>query len=320
MDGQAQHTQETGDMYYGQVYSTPAALGIMHEKAKHYITISQMLQATYGLSVTDESWQDIVARFLLFLTCKYHHYAFSVARQTIMQQYGLWGDASEIKTTVQTVLEDAPYIKSHIAVFTSEISDTTLIQVSSGVLFGPNTLENFSTPPLSGYLPADIAHSVAFIILAIEEWADGTLQPVQLAQSPASIHLEELHTAAEKIMHKLKSSNVKGWIKLSTDIHAQGSHGLCKAWDPWKKMWIQIIVWNLQEEQLNLTIKIIWPGRGCALLGWSPASAIIVKLQSTYTIESERGNWNKYEFGKELHFTGIKLFTMIGSYTVNCMR
>ncbi|KAG2337877.1 hypothetical protein BDR05DRAFT_952317 [Suillus weaverae] len=222
VDGQAQHTSQTGDTHYGRVYSIPAALGITHEKAKRYITISQMLQATYGLGAADESWQDIGARFLLFPTCKHHHYAFSVARQTVMHQYGLCGDASGIKTTAQTVLEDAPYIKSRIAVFASEIGDTALIQVSSAILFGPNTLaqENFSTPPLGGYLPADIACSVAFIILAIEEWADGTFQPVQLAQPPGSIHFQELRTAAEKIMHKLKSSNVKGWIKLSTDIHA----------------------------------------------------------------------------------------------------
>lgn len=58
------------------------------------------------------------------------------------------------------------------------------------------------------------------IILAIEEWADGTFQPVQLAQPPGSIHFEELHTATEKIMHKLRETNVKGWVKLSTDVHA----------------------------------------------------------------------------------------------------
>ncbi|KAG1787198.1 uncharacterized protein HD556DRAFT_1448993 [Suillus plorans] len=221
VDGQAQHTQQTGDTHYGRVYSAPAALGMTHENAKRYITMSKALQAAYGLGAAEESWQDIVARLPLFPTCKHHHYAFSVARQTVLQQYGLCGDTSGIKITAQTVLEDAPYINSHIVAFTSEIGDAALIQVSSAVLFGPNPPGNsITTPPPGGYLPADIARSVAFIILAIEEWADGTFQPVILAQPPGSIHFEELRTAAEKIIRKLRETNAKGWVKLSADVHA----------------------------------------------------------------------------------------------------
>ncbi|KAG2063449.1 hypothetical protein BDR04DRAFT_1123257 [Suillus decipiens] len=219
VDKQAQHTRNTGDTHYGRIYSIPGALGITHEKAKRYVAISQMLQATYGLSVADESWCDTVTGFLLFPICKHYHYAFSTARQIVMQQYSLCGDASGIKTTVQNILEDAPYIKSRVAVSAPEIGDTALIQVSSALLFGPNPPTSI-TPPLCGYLPADIARAVALIILATEEWADGTFQPVQLDQPPGSFHLQKLRTAAEKITYELKASNVKGWIKLSTDIHA----------------------------------------------------------------------------------------------------
>ncbi|KAG1865567.1 hypothetical protein C8R48DRAFT_672202 [Suillus tomentosus] len=103
-------------------------------------------------------------------------------KQTVLQQYSLCGDTSVIKITTQTVLEDALYINSHIIAFFSEIGDTALIQVSSAVLFGPNPLGNsITTPPP-----------------AIEEWANGIFQLVQLAQPPGSIHFEELRTAAEK--------------------------------------------------------------------------------------------------------------------------
>ncbi|KAG2063450.1 hypothetical protein BDR04DRAFT_1163692 [Suillus decipiens] len=210
---------QTGPLRYGEVYSIPPALGMTLEQAKRYITISQILQTTYGLRPLDDAWQGTLIRSHLFATRKHLDYAFSVARWTVMQQYGLCGEASGIKTTAQNVIKDAPYIKNCIAVFASKIGDAVLIQVSNAVLFGPNTPENFSTPPLGGYLPADIAHAVAFIVLAIEEWADGTFRPVQLTQPFDLAHLKELHTAAEKIMSILKVSNTKGWIKLSADIH-----------------------------------------------------------------------------------------------------
>ncbi|KAG2337879.1 hypothetical protein BDR05DRAFT_1004675 [Suillus weaverae] len=210
---------QTGPLRYGQVYSIPPALGMTLQQAKRYITISQMLQTTYGLRRIDEAWQDTLIRSHLFATRKHLDYAFSVARWTVMQQYRLYGKASEIKMTAQNVLKDTPYIKNQIAVFGSEIGDTVLIQVSSAVLFGPNIPQNFSTPPLGGYLPTDIAHAVAFIVSAIEEWVDGTFEPMQLTQPSDSGHLKELHTAAEKIMGILKVSNPKGWIKLSADIH-----------------------------------------------------------------------------------------------------
>ncbi|KAG1864563.1 hypothetical protein C8R48DRAFT_773078 [Suillus tomentosus] len=205
---------QSGPLHYGQVYSIPPALGMTLQQAKRYITISQMLQTTYGLRPVDEAWKDLLIGSHLFATSKHLDYAFSVARWTVMQQYGLCGKASEVKIMAQNVLKGAPYIKNHTA-----IGDTVLIQVSSAVLFGPNMPENFSTPPLGGYLPTDIAHAVAFIILAIEEWADGTFQPMQLTQSSASRHLKELHAAAEKIMGLLKVSNTEGWIKLSTEVH-----------------------------------------------------------------------------------------------------
>ncbi|KAG1819366.1 hypothetical protein EV424DRAFT_1347460 [Suillus variegatus] len=211
---------QSGPLHYGQVYSIPPTLGMTLQQAKRYITISQMLQTTYRLRPADEAWKDLLIRSHLFVMSKHLDYVFSVARWTVMQQYGLCGKASEIKMMAQNVLKGAPYIKNHTVVFPSKIGDAVLIQVSSAVLFGPNAPENFSMPPLGRYLPTNIAHAVAFIILAIEEWADSTFQPMQLTQLSASHHLKELHAAAEKIMGLLKVSNTEGWIKLSADVHA----------------------------------------------------------------------------------------------------
>ncbi|KAF8437707.1 hypothetical protein L210DRAFT_246285 [Boletus edulis BED1] len=227
VDLQGQHQTATSLTHYGRILVVPRALKMPKELALEFLETSRVLQAMYGLTSGDESWNTMSNNFRhspFFAGRLNEPAALLLSRLLVMHQYGLGGVDSDAKLRNQSIIEriltDAPYGAIPSSAAEGIIGDDVLLQVARLVAYGIQGPPALSYPPPGGHSATILAIAVKKIVHSLEEWQDGSFKPLDPGRSTGlSKFLDRVESEAYDHFARLKCSHTDVWIATCVAIH-----------------------------------------------------------------------------------------------------
>jgi hypothetical protein len=110
VDDQGQHTRNVRERHYEQVLNIPPALNMTINRARQYMSISQISQSLYSLACIGEGWDDIIEASPIFSRARHGQIALLTARYLICAAYGING--ANAQDSVERILKSRPYLGS----------------------------------------------------------------------------------------------------------------------------------------------------------------------------------------------------------------